>query len=430
MKIAESRLKRLLGKRILNRIKVIGEFCTNDGQPCYLVGGTVRDLILNRKQVDIDLITKANLSSINKKISKKWHLEKTIRSQFNTIKVIFRDGFSIDIARARKESYPHPASLPVVEIGSISDDAKRRDFTINTLRMSLSKEDFGKIYDDLDGVSDIKTGIVRVLHDKSFIDDPTRIFRAIRFKKRFSFHLERKTKKLFTEAVNKHMIKELTSQRIRREIFLLLKEEKWDKIALSLSRNSVLRELGIKQIPQGKNLLAFKKNLLNFPTGKSNFQAVKLLVMLEKSTKSEIDSFSKTAGLKNEEIKLLLNLKKNGEKTLKKLAINYLPNSDIYWLLNSIPTEGIVYLYCKSVQKQRQRISIYLDRLKHIKTKITGQDLKLLGIKEGPIYEKILNKILDEKLNGKLKTKREELKFMKNKLMSRNPGHLSFFFPK
>ncbi len=418
MKIPEKRLKKILGEKTLKRIRTIGEFCSKSGHPCFLAGGTVRDLLLNRVQVDIDLVTEANLSFITNKINSKWQPRKTIKSQFHTIKPIFRDGFSVDIARTRKETYPHPASLPVVEIGSIEEDTRRRDFTINTLRMSLSKEDFGKVYDDLDGISDIKNGIIRVLHNKSFIDDPTRIFRAFKFKERFSFRFSGKTRKLLVSAISKHLIKKLSPHRIRREIFLLLKEENWNKIALTLSRNGVLRELGVKQIPHGKKLLAFKKNLENFLPGKFNFQTAKLLVILEKSTKSEMDSSSKMLALKNEEIKLLLNLRKNSERILRKLAKKNLLNSDIYWLLNSIPTEGIIYFYCKSKQKQRQRISTYLDKLKYIKTSITGRDLKILGIKEGPVYEKILKMILDEKINGRLKTKRAEAEFVKEIMLS------------
>ncbi len=195
-RITRKTLEKSLSEKVVKRLEIIGEMCAFSEYRCYLVGGTVRDMILKVPQIDIDIVTEGDITSLVSNIAKRWKLKKTIRSQFSTVKISFVHNILLDIAQARKETYPYPASLPVVQKGNIVDDLKRRDFTINTLLMGISKKNFGIIYDYLGGIEDIEKKTIRVLHKNSFIDDPTRIFRAFRFKERFSFRFERKTKKL------------------------------------------------------------------------------------------------------------------------------------------------------------------------------------------------------------------------------------------
>jgi len=412
MRISARKLKKSLSEEILKKAKSIGEICMESGYPCYLVGGTVRDIILKVPQIDIDIVIEGNIK-LFADVSKKLKIKKITLSQFNTAKLLFNDGCSIDIAQARKETYQYPASLPVVRRSSIHEDVKRRDFTINTLLMGITKNDFGKIYDYLGGIEDIEKGIIRALHKNSFIDDPTRIFRAFRFKERFSFRFHRRTKTLIDNAIRSGVIKKLSPQRIRKELFLLLKERRWNKIVLSLSRNGILQELGIKNELNRVPINSFEKKINDYINIKRNWELSKLLLITEYANGKEIKTFSQRVGLKKKESMLLLELRKGRKRILTTLSRKEVSNKEIYWLLTSLPLDALIYLLSKATSQSRKGILLYLNDLKNIKIKIKGDDLKKLGIKAGPIYKKILQKLLDEKLNGKLKFKREEIEFVK-----------------
>jgi tRNA nucleotidyltransferase (CCA-adding enzyme) len=411
MRITKKKLRKSLSEKVVKKLEIIGEMCVRSGYRCYLVGGTVRDMILKVPQIDIDIVTEGDITSLVSNIAKRWKLKKTIRSQFSTVKISFVHNILLDIAQARKETYPYPASLPVVQKGNIVDDLKRRDFTINTLLMGISKKNFGIIYDYLGGIEDIEKKTIRVLHKNSFIDDPTRIFRAFRFKERFSFRFERKTKKLINNAVRCGLIKKLSPQRIRKEFFLLLEERNWDKIILNLSKEGVFKELGIRNNISRATINSFRNIISNFNTTKRNWKLSKLLIITENAKPEEIKTFSQRVGLKKKESNLLLELTK--KKTSLTLSKKEISTKQIYLLLETIPLDGLVYLLSKVKPRSKKRIMMYLNNLKDIKTKINGKDLKRLGIKEGPIYKQILKMVFDEKLDGRLKTKKEEIEFVK-----------------
>jgi len=344
---------------------------------------------------------------------KKWKQLKITESKFGTIKLLFNDNSHIDIAHFRKETYPYPASLPVVQRGTIIDDVKRRDFTINTLFMDIDQKNFGKIYDVLSGIKDIENGVIRILHKKSFIDDPTRIFRALRFANRLSFRLDRSTKHLLLNAVNDGYISKLTPARIRRELFLILMENNWDKIVKDMDKYSILKEIGIKKLCSQRKIAVFKKRISEITGMLHNALLPKLMLITHKSTISETNQFIDKIGLRKKEGIALIEIKKKGEKTLKKLSKSKISNKDIYWSLKIFNTDAICFLYTLGDKKQREHICYYLERLRNIKPRLTGKDLKILKITEGPIYEKILKQLLNMKLNGKLKSKQQEIAFVK-----------------
>jgi tRNA nucleotidyltransferase (CCA-adding enzyme) len=412
MKVSEKRLKKFIEEQLLSKIKIIGRICSNSGIPCFLVGGTVRDIVLELPQLDIDLVAEGDISLITSRIKDECNLAKLVHSQFETVKLFFQEGFHIDMARARKETYPEPAVLPVVKKSNIKDDIRRRDFTINTLLMGITPGDFGEIYDYVGGLDDIKNGIVKVLHRNSFIDDPTRILRAFRFKERFSFQFAEGMRTLMDEAVAKGLLTKLTPHRVRKEFFLILDEKRWDKMVLSLSHSGILEEFGIKNRLQKERVHSFYNHLSSYSDVAYNHYIPKLLLITEKEEEKDIKVFSDKVGLKMEEIKLLIKLKKQSKGTLDKLSKEELLRKDIYHLLKPIPDGGIIYLLSKGTTRSKKRIKLYLDVLKDIKTEITGEDLKKLGIKQGPIYNVILNRVLDEKINGKLETKDDEIKFV------------------
>lgn len=209
--------------------------------PIYIVGGTLRDILLGFKVKDLDLVVETSVDKFLEYIeslNKKGRLLK----RFYTFKLTLsnNDIEHIDIAIARKEIYPKPGALPLVEPGTIREDLYRRDFTINALAIPVyPNKKIGDILDPLGGTRDLEDKLIRVLHDKSFIDDPTRIFRAVRFSVRLGFNIEPHTYSLIESAIKNGALKTVGIARVKKEIELCKKEEKYNEIF------DILKALGI-----------------------------------------------------------------------------------------------------------------------------------------------------------------------------------------
>lgn len=206
----------------------------------FLVGGPVRDIILGRPAVDIDLTLETGASTLARALAKR--VEGRVRSfpQFLTYKVT-SDGYpEIDIATARKERYRKPGALPAVTAGRLKDDLLRRDFSINALALDLLD---GTMHDPAHGRQDLTDRVVRVLHDGSFIDDPTRIFRATRLAARLGFTIEAHTAELIRGAIEDDALDAISKERIWREVFLAMDEAEAPAILADLSSRGALRVL-------------------------------------------------------------------------------------------------------------------------------------------------------------------------------------------
>ena len=173
--------------------KKIGKTAEDFNYNAYVIGGFVRDLFLYRSNEDIDVVIEGDGIAFARQFSKEMGTRVHTHEKFGTAVVIFPDGFKIDVASARMEYYKFPAALPTVEMSSLKLDLFRRDFTINTLAIELNPEKFGKLLDFFSAQKDIKDKVLRVLHNLSFVEDPTRVFRALRFEQRFGFTIGKLT---------------------------------------------------------------------------------------------------------------------------------------------------------------------------------------------------------------------------------------------
>jgi len=368
-------------KSVLN--KTINFFVKSNFH-AYLVGGYVRDTTLGIKPIDIDTVVEGNAIKAAKALNLKLKGKLCIYKEFGTASIITK-AERIDLASARVEKYPSPAKLPHVYPSTIIEDLNRRDFTINAMAMSISKEDFGEIFDPFNGLEDIKKGLIRVLHKNSFNDDPTRIFRALRYKNRFGFKIEKKTKILIKEAIDKKMIKQLTGQRILNEIRLIFTEKKYQETIKDLS------DLIIFKIK--------KKDLELLPLLGPN----RIYLYLSKLDTNEFP-------LKTEERKIMQDLNKAGsiisrlEKTSK--------NSIIYDILYPI-SDQVIYIIPLIRPELKKKINRY-SRLKKIKPFIKGNDLKNLKVKQGRKFKILLKKMLDLQLDKKINSKKDALQYLKN----------------
>lgn len=202
-------------RRLLSRV---GELAAARREPTYLVGGTVRDLILDRPNEDLDVVVVGEGMAVAQALARDQAGQLTRHHVFQTATVELAGGWRVDFATARGEDYPTPGQLPRVQAGSLEEDLARRDFTINAVALGLPPSAEPRIVDPFAGRADIEAGLVRILHERSFVDDPTRMLRAVRFALRFGYRLEDRTAVALADAVRGHNLDSISGDRLRRDV--------------------------------------------------------------------------------------------------------------------------------------------------------------------------------------------------------------------
>lgn len=361
------------------------DFFVKSEYHAYLVGGYVRDLTLGRRPVDVDIVVEGDAIKAARKLNIKLKGKLCCHKEFGTASITTKNE-RIDLASARVEKYPMPAELPHVYPSTIIEDLNRRDFSINAIAMSISKENFGEIFDPFSGLKDIKKGTIRVLHKDSFIDDPTRIFRALRYKNRFGFKIESRTETLMKEAISKNMTHHLSGQRILNELRLIFVEPTYRKTIEDMSKLHIFKittkELELLSLlgPQKIYLYLSKLDTSKFP-------------------------------LTKEERELMHDLSKI-ENTIIQLA-KATKNSTIYNILSPLE-EQVVILLISVRPELKDKIKLYF-RLEKIKPFVKGGDLKKLSIRPGKRFKHLLDEMFNMQLDKKINCRREAIRFLKNR---------------
>lgn len=209
----------------------------------FVVGGFVRDLFLGFKHQDLDLVVEGNPFLYAGSLASLIDAEPSFNFRFGTVQINYRKKKIMDVAMTRKEYYPYPAALPVVKLATIKEDLLRRDFTLNALALRLDGKYCGELYDYSGGLRDLKAKKIRILHPLSFKEDPTRIFRAVKFKVRFGMEMDEKTAEKAKEDIAKSYLCSLSAERVKNEILLILREEKFKDILRELSGLGVLAKV-------------------------------------------------------------------------------------------------------------------------------------------------------------------------------------------
>ena len=234
------KIKKILPVEAVALIKETAAIAGEKNLPLYLVGGIVRDLMLWHSSADLDLVVEGDATSFANEFTRKVGGTLTIHKMFNTAKVT-RDNLTVDIAMARTETYAKPGALPMVTPGTLKTDLFRRDFTINAMAICLSPDRYGELIDLYRGLKDLNGKAIRILHENSFIDDATRIWRAIRYEQRLGFQIEPGTLRLLKRDVN--LLKTVGGYRLRRELELVLKEKEPEKALVRADKLGVLKAL-------------------------------------------------------------------------------------------------------------------------------------------------------------------------------------------
>jgi tRNA nucleotidyltransferase (CCA-adding enzyme) len=409
--------------RIIDILKSIGETAGEMNVNAYAIGGFVRDLFLYRSNEDIDIVIEGEAIAFAKKYAEKVGARVHTYRKFSTAVVIFEDGFKIDIAAARMEYYRFPADLPTVEMSSLKLDLFRRDFTINTLAIYLNPENFGTLIDFFIGLKDIKEKTIRVLHNLSFVEDPTRVFRAIRFEQRFDFSIGKLTQGLIKNAVKMEFFKRLSGRRVFNEIRLILEEETPTPAIIRMNDYNLLKVIH-PSLVLDKGLIGLldsaKKVIdwfdLLFLEESHKRWMVYLLILTRQADKEVSQEFCKRLELPPRYAKTFCNDRFEADKCMHWLEYNLpVSNSTLYKRLGEFKTELILYMMAASGQERvKKTISHFFTKLRYIRTSITGNDLIKMGLEPGPLFRKIFEAVRDAKLNGEIRYREDEFRFVQN----------------
>ena len=416
-------MRERLPERILDILETIGRVVDKTGCKAFVVGGFVRDLFLYKKNDDIDIVIEGDGIAFAKQYAKLVGGRVHYYKKFGTAIITHPDGVKIDVASARLEYYKFPAALPTVEMSSLKLDLFRRDFTINTLTIQLSPDKFGTLIDFFSGQRDIKDKTVRVLHNLSFVEDPTRVFRAIRFEQRYGFTIGRLTSNLIENAVKMDIFKRLSGRRVFSELRQILQEADPRPAIKRLADYDLLKVIHqtIKLNQETVELLNSVKNVLSWYDllfiEESYMQwAVYFLALIRRSNQHVSDEICKKIELSPQLNAFFSKKRIHAESSLSLLEKNrVISNSMLYKQLSAFETELILYMMASAREERIQKaISGYFTKLRYVKISITGKDLINIGLKPGPMFKKILQAVFDAKLNGIVKTRKEELEFISN----------------
>jgi tRNA nucleotidyltransferase (CCA-adding enzyme) len=426
-KNVQSLLAEKLPKEKIQMLREFGILAERMGFRAYAVGGFVRDLMLHSANFDIDVVLEGNAIEFARAFSEQHKIKSKLHKKFNTAMLVLPDGHTVDVASARFEYYQHPAALPIVEFSSLKLDLYRRDFTINTLALDLNPEEFGQLIDFFSGQRDIKEKIIRVLHNLSFIEDPTRVLRAIRFEQRFGFKIGKQTASLIRNAVRMGLIQKLGGRRLLHEIKLILEEEDPVPALRRMAEFGVMPVLSeqIKFDKKMEDLFGRLREViswyrLSFLDEPLELWWVYLLGLLSNlSVKDVQDACERLLLTFNQQDRLLWTLENAG-----RLLKSFFPDvsgrkpSEIYRALLPFKAEELLYLMGKADREStRKAVSHYFNRYRSVQTEIKGRDLKAMGIPPGPIYRQLLDELLDARINKVAGNRSEELSF----LMSSRP---------
>ncbi|MDM7267368.1 MAG: CBS domain-containing protein [Aquificaceae bacterium] len=376
-------------------LEEIGQEAKGLGYKVYLVGGVVRDLLMRKRIWDLDLVVEGDAIALACKLGEKWQVNCHTFQEFGTAHMKYKD-YKLEFATTRRETYPHPGSYPVVEWATLKEDLLRRDFTINAMALSLNPEDFGTLIDYFGGLRDLKDGIIRVLHPMSFVEDPVRILRALRFAGRFGFKLSKGTEKLLKKAVSLGLLKKAPRGRILNELRLALREERLLEILRLYKRYGVLEQIieGFVFKPELESLLERLKDIVSwhkieFPQEALDYGWVFLLLLL-KDTKGEdlLKEISAPSWVR-ESYKLM---KESLHNLISQLQKAQKP-SEIYLTLKGKPTALLLIL----MLYQKEKVKLYMERLRFIKVDV--ENFKHLKGKElGEAIERERLRLMDSLL--------------------------------
>jgi tRNA nucleotidyltransferase (CCA-adding enzyme) len=426
-RILDKLMRELLPAWAVEILKEAGETAEELGMRAYIVGGIARDLLMRRKNLDIDIVVEGGDGiEFAREFAHRRGLRVRTHQRFKTAVLIFPDGFKVDVATARLEYYERPGALPTVEQSSLKLDLYRRDFIINTLAVGLNPGHFGELTDFYGAQKDIKDRTIRVIHNLSFVEDPTRALRAVRFSVKFGFKIGAHTLKLIKNALKQDLFDHISGARILDELRHIFEEE------LAAKAVAMLDELGLLSLIDGKITWDDSREALFaraheaviwqrllYTEEDAEEWLVLLLALTDELTEAELAALAERLTIAGKRRLHVISSRGPGLDAVGRGAgldavgrINgglAASNSALYELLSPIPLEVILYLMARAPgETVKMALSGYVTKLKHTETALMGRDLIAMGVPEGPLVGEILAALFKKRLDAEIATREEE----------------------
>ncbi len=422
-----------LPKDIVSLLQLAGQTGQELGVEVYAVGGFVRDMLLGIPNDDIDLVVEGDGVIFAQDLGRRLGARVRPHLKFRTAVLILPSGQKIDVATARLEYYEYPAALPIVELSSLKMDLYRRDFSINTLAIHICPPNFGRLVDFFGGQQDLKDGMIRVLHSLSFVEDPTRIIRAIRFEQRFQFKIGGQTERLIKNAVRLNIFQKLSGARIRHELRLLAED------SAPLDAFIRMRDLGLLQeihlllsFPQTKEALLEEVEKvitwykLLFREQAPDIWIVYFLGLVSGFDAQQVKALTTRLQFPPKRVELVESTRRQLRYVAMQLAQwekNRGRPADLYEILSVLSLEGLLYTMAKQRRPgQKKAVSHYLTHLQDVSIQVTGTDIKEMGMEPGPRFASILGAVKRAVLNGEVRTRDEQLAYARRMARSLEGG--------
>ncbi len=413
-KLMEERLP----DRVLHILRRAGEVAQGRGETVYVVGGAVRDLLLRNHNLDIDLVVEGEGIPFSRTLAEEFPgCRVRSHEKFGTAVLLFPDGFKVDTASARHEYYASPGALPTVEMSSIKRDLYRRDFTMNTLAVGLNPGNFGQVKDFFGGGRDLKEKTIRVLHNLAFVEDPTRILRAIRFSSRFGFVIGKHTLTLMKGAVKMRVFDKVEGKRLLNELIHILDEKNprapltmmtgygiWQGLHPALNFNGKTSEL----VESVSEVLAWWK--FQFLKDKLHSWLVYFLALTDTLGDQDFDAVMQRFSIVGSMMRTLRRERTDMRFTLASFARGRIENaSEIVRLLERFSPEIILFMMAKTGRADTlMAISEYVNTLRNVRQLLTGKDLIEMGYEPGPVFGSIFDALREARLDGRVATEDDE----------------------
>jgi tRNA nucleotidyltransferase (CCA-adding enzyme) len=406
-------------------LRRIGEKAEKMKMRAYIVGGAVRDILKGEHTIDLDISIEGDAETL----VQNWNepgCRGTLHGRYKTGTITFPGGLKVDIATARREFYEYAAAMPEVSSDSLKQDLARRDFSVNAMAVSLSEGDWGTLIDFYGGRRDLKEGILRVLHNLSFVEDPSRILRGVRLEQRLGLSFEDNTLRLLRSAVKGGLLGKLSSPRVRMEVEIDAKERQPKKTFERMQDLGIWEALfpGLHFGPSAVKKMRYLQKILYRvkKSGKISFKGMEWLTYMaaicsESSTNIRVAVMDRLNFTPKEREIFTLCLSSltpveqffGPKKTFR--------NSEVYIFLKNY--SPVALLYCMAAVKRRQTrrwISLQLFSFAPLKGELNGDDLLKLGYSSGAWLGEMLEGIRLERMDGKIKTREDEVLYLQEML--------------
>lgn len=397
-------------------LRALGEVADARGVVALVVGGVVRDLLLGVPNCDLDVVVDEPAADFGAAAAEALGGAVKAVTRFGTALLVLPGGLKVDLATARSEVYERPGALPTVAGGTLADDLMRRDFTLNSLAVVINGEGFGALIDHFGGIEDLERGVLRVLTDRSFADDPTRILRAVRLAARFGFRLDGHTEDLLGRSVREGALATVTGERILNEIVLILSEPDpwppaarladwgilagidpaWDGSPVEAVFQAVARAIGPDEgrpsAPDAEPWVAFFLALLDPAPVDARRRILERLA----APRAARDAARHAA-----ELEALAEGRLGEPGGMRRSEVRRL-------LARFVPEALVLAMAKRPASVVADRVLLFLTDLRHARTELTGKDIAALGVPQGPALGRILSALLDARLDGAVSTRADE----------------------